>query len=208
MFKHLVFFIFVPYKQSKTMKKFISLLALTFLVTIGFSQTTWNIDQAHSKIGFNVTHMVVAEVEGNFKQFEGKVVSKSDDFNNAEIEFTAQVASVDTDNERRDGHLRSDDFFSAEKFPTISFKGVLVKEGSKYNLKGKLTMREVTKDVVFEVTYAGTVNTGKVMKAGFKLSGSVNRQEYGLKWANKLESGEFVVGDEVGIECKLELNKA
>lgn len=190
------------------MKKFILLVALTFLVGVGYSQTTWNIDQAHSKIGFNVTHMVVAEVEGNFKQFEGKVITKTEDFNNAEVTFTAQVASVDTDNERRDGHLRSDDFFSAEKFPTITFSGTLVKEGTKYKLKGKLTMREVTKEVTFDVTYAGTVNTGRVMKAGFKLSGTVNRQEYGLKWANKLESGEFVVADEVEIECKLELNKA
>lgn len=190
------------------MKKFISLVALTLIVTAGYSQTTWNLDQAHSKIGFNVTHMVVAEVEGKFNQFEGKVTTKSDDFNNANVEFTAQVASVDTDNERRDGHLRSDDFFSAEKYPTIKFNGVLVKEGSKYKLKGKLTMREVTKDVTFDVTYSGSVDTGRGMKAGFKISGAVNRQEYGLKWANKLESGEFVVGDEVEIECKLELNKA
>lgn len=190
------------------MKKFISLVALTFLVSISYSQSTWTIDQAHSKIGFNVTHMVVAEVEGKFKQFEGKIVAQSEDFSNADVEFTAQVASVDTENERRDGHLRSDDFFSAEKYPTISFKGKLVKQGSKYQLKGQLTMRETTKDITFEVTYGGSVNTGKGSKAGFKLSGSVNRQEFGLKWANKLESGEFVVGDVVEIECKLELNKA
>lgn len=190
------------------MKRIISLLALSTIVTFGYAQTTWNIDQAHSKISFNVTHMVVSEVEGNFKQFEGTVISKSDDFNGAEVEFKAQVASVDTDNERRDGHLRSDDFFSAEKYPTISFKGNLVKTGDKYQLKGKLTMREVTKDVAFDVTYGGTVNAGKTMKAGFKLSGKLNRQEYGLKWSNKLESGEFVVADEVGIECKLELNKS
>lgn len=190
------------------MKKITSLVALMFFVSIGYTQSTWTIDQSHSKIGFNVTHMVVAEVEGKFKQFEGKVVAPSDDFNNADVEFTAQVASVDTENERRDGHLRSDDFFSADTYPTITFKGKLVKTGSKYQLKGKFTMRETTKDVTFDVTYGGTVNTGRGMKAGFKVSGTVNRQEYGLKWANKLESGEFVVADEVQIECKLELNKA
>ena len=190
------------------MKKFISIVSLVSFATLGYTQTTWNIDQAHSKIGFNVTHMVVAEVDGKFKQFEGKVVTNSDDFNNAQVEFTAQVASVDTENERRDGHLRSDDFFGADKYPTITFKGALVKEGTKYQLKGKLTMRETTKDVSFDVTYGGTVNTGKGEKAGFKLNGKVNRQEYGLKWANKLESGEYVVGDVVEIECKLELNKA
>ncbi len=190
------------------MKKIISLIALSSIITFGFAQSTWVIDQPHSNIGFNVTHMVVSEVEGNFKQFSGKVTSASDDFNGAEVEFEAQVASVNTDSERRDGHLRSDDFFSAEKFPTINFKGNLVKQGDKYQLKGKFTMRDVTKDVTFDVTYGGTVNTGKVMKAGFKVEGTINRQEYGLRWANKLESGEFVVADEVEIECKLELNKA
>ncbi|MEQ9592071.1 MAG: YceI family protein [Cyclobacteriaceae bacterium] len=190
------------------MKKINIMIAFLLAGVVAFGQSTWNIDQAHSKIGFNVTHMVVSEVEGNFKQFEGKVVSKSDDFSGAEVSFTAQVASVDTDNERRDGHLRSDDFFSADKFPTISFTGNIVKNGSDYQLKGKLTMRGETKDVEFDVTYGGTVNTGKVMKAGFKLSGSLNRQDYGLKWSNKLESGEYVVSDEVEIECKLELNKA
>lgn len=189
------------------MKRIISLLALSTLVSFGYAQGTWNIDQAHSRIGFNVTHMMVSEVEGNFKQFEGKVISKSDDFNGAEVQFVAQVASVNTENEKRDGHLRSDDFFNAEKFPTISFKGTLVKQGNKYQLKGKLTMRDVTKDVTFNVTHGGVVNTGEGMKAGFKLQGKLNRQDYGLKWSNKLESGEYVVGNEVEVECKLELNK-
>jgi len=190
------------------MKRIISVLLFCLTTGFGFAQSTWTIDLAHSKIGFVATHMVVAEVEGRFKQFEGKVISPTEDFNGAEVEFVAQVASVDTENEKRDGHLRSDDFFSAEKFPTISFKGNLVKQGDQYQLKGKLTMRDVSKDVVFDVIYNGTVNTGRAIKAGFKLSGKVNRQEYGLKWANKLESGEFVVADEVGIECNLELNKA
>ncbi|MBX2940768.1 MAG: YceI family protein [Cyclobacteriaceae bacterium] len=190
------------------MKGIISLITLSTLVSFGYAQGTWNIDQAHSKIGFNVTHMMVSEVEGNFKQFEGKVISKSEDFNGAAVEFVAQVASVNTENERRDGHLRSDDFFNAEKFPTVSFKGTLVKQGDNYKLIGKLTMRDVTKDVSFDVTHGGTINTGKGMKAGFKLSGKLNRQEYGLRWSNKMESGEYIVGDMVEVVCKLELNKA
>lgn len=190
------------------MKRILLLLTLSAITSFGFAQATWNIDKSHSKIGFNVTHMVVSEVEGNFKEFEGKVITKSDDFNGADVEFTAQVASVDTDNERRDGHLRSDDFFNAEKYPTITFKGNLVKQGDKFQLKGKLTMRETTKDVTFDVTHGGTVDTGRGMKAGFNVTGSLNRLEYGLKWSNKLESGELVVADKVGIECKLELNKA
>lgn len=190
------------------MKRGISILALITITISSYAQSKWSLNQAHSKIGFIVTHMVVSEVEGNFKQFEGKVSTTSDDFNGAEVEFTAQVASVDTDNDRRDNHLRSDDFFNAEKYPTIKFAGKLVKQGEKYQLIGKLTMREVSKDVTLDVTYGGTVNTGKVKKAGFKISGKINRQEFGLRWANKLESGEFVVADEVQIECRLQLDKS
>jgi polyisoprenoid-binding protein YceI len=151
--------------------------------------------------------MVVSEVEGKFNDFDASVISKSDDFNGAEVEFSAKVASIDTDNERRDGHLKSPDFFESEKFTDIKFKGALVKEGGKYLLKGKFTMKDVTKDVTFDVTYGGTVNTGRGFKAGFKLNGVVNRQDYGVKWANKLQDGGAVVSDEVTISCKIELDK-
>lgn len=190
------------------MKKLIALLIVLTSGVGAFAQTTWNVDKTHTNIGFSVSHMVVAEVDGKFKDFEAKVVTKSDDFDGADVEFTAKVASIDTENERRDGHLKSDDFFSAEKFENISFKGTLSKAGGKYQLKGKLTIRDVTKDVTFDVTYGGQVDTGRGMKAGFKLSGTINRLAYGLKWDNKLASGELVVGDEVAINCKIELNKA
>lgn len=190
------------------MKQLVTIICALALSGTAFSQSTWTGDKAHSTIGFNVTHMVVSEVEGAFKEYDIKVTSKSDDFNGAEVEFTAQVASIDTENERRDGHLKSDDFFNAEKFPEIKFKGKLVKEGSKYLLKGDFTMRDVTKSVTFDVTYGGTVDTGRGIKAGFKVMGKINRMDYNLKWANKLASGEYVVGDEVEILCKLELNKA
>ncbi|MFZ5972673.1 MAG: YceI family protein [Bacteroidota bacterium] len=171
------------------------------------AQTTWTVDKSHSKVGFSVTHMVVAEAEGKFDDFDITVVSKSDDFNGADVEFTAKVASINTENENRDKHLKSDDFFSADKFPEIKFKGTLMKEGGKYKLKGKFTMKDVTKDVEFDVTYGGTIDTGRGVKAGFKLVGTINRQDYGLKWANKLQDGSAVVSDEVGISCKIELNK-
>ena len=182
----------------------IGLLLLTGSV---FAQTNWAADKSHSKIGFNVTHMVVAEVEGKFNDFEVKVVSPADDFNGADVEFTAKTASVDTDNERRDGDLKSDNFFNAEKFPEIKFKGKLVKENGKYLLKGDFTMRDVTKPVVFDVTYGGTINTGRAIKAGFKVNGTVKRFEYGLKWNAALETGNLVVADDVQIICKIELNK-
>jgi polyisoprenoid-binding protein YceI len=190
------------------MKKMNTVLAvLVFAAASAFAQTTWTIDKAHSKIGFNVTHMAVSEVEGNFKDFDGSLVSKAADFNGAEITFTAKTASIDTDIERRDNHLKSPDFFDAAKYPEISFKGNLVKQGGKYKLKGDLTMHGVTKPVEFDVTYGGTINTGKGEKAGFKISGKLNRQDYGLTWNNKVPTGELVVGDEVEIIGKIELDK-
>lgn len=194
-------------KLNLIMKK-INVLFIALLISGGaFAQTTWNIDKAHSKVGFNVVHMAVSEVEGNFNDFDGAVVSKAEDFDGAEITFTAKTASIDTDNERRDGHLKSPDFFDAEKFPEVSFKGKLVKTGGKYKLKGDFTMHGVTKAVEFDVTYGGSVNTGKGMKAGFKINGQVNRQDYNLTWSNKVPTGELVVGDTVDIIGKIEIDK-
>src|SRR5690606_1226184 len=189
------------------MKK-ISVLMLGLLISGSMlAQSTWTIDKVHSKIGFSVSHMVVSETEGSFKDYTGSVVSKTDDFSGAEVSFTAKVASIDTENERRDGHLKSADFFDAEKFPEISFKGNLVKEGNKYKLKGDFTMKGVTKKVEFDVTYGGKIDTGRGEKAGFKVLGIINRQDYGVNWANKLASGEMVVGDEVSLNIKIELDK-
>lgn len=190
------------------MKKLNVLAALLFVAGMATAQTTWNLDKGHSNVQFNVTHMVVSEVNGAFTDFDATVVSKSDDFNGAEVTFTAKTASVNTGNENRDKHLKSDDFFNAEQFPEITFKGNIVKTGGKYQLKGDFTMRDVTKPVVFDITYGGQIDTGRGVKAGFKFTGKVNRLEYGLKWSNKLASGELAVADEVEVVVKVELNKA
>ena len=189
------------------MKKLNTLFIALLVAGSAFAQTTWSIDKSHSKVGFSVVHMAVTDVEGKFNDFEGAVVSKSEDFNGAEVNFTAKTASIDTDNERRDGHLKSADFLDAEKFPEIKFKGNLAKDGGKYKLKGDFTMKGVTKPVEFDVTYGGTVNTGRGFKAGFKLTGQINRQDYGVTWSNKLASGEMVVSDVVDVIVKIELDK-
>ncbi|MBT1706402.1 YceI family protein [Chryseosolibacter indicus] len=189
------------------MKKLNALLVMLVITSVAFAQSTWTIDKYHSKIGFSVAHMGVSETEGKFNEFDGTISSKTEDFNGAEVTFTAKTASIDTDNERRDGHLKSADFFDAEKYPDITFKGNLVKKGKKYSLKGNFTMHGVTKEVEFDVTYGGTVNTGKGFKAGFKLNGQINRQDYGLTWTNKVATGELVVGDTVEISCKIEVDK-
>ncbi|HYF67028.1 MAG TPA: YceI family protein [Ohtaekwangia sp.] len=190
------------------MKKLNLLLALLTVGSVSFAQTTWTIDNVHSKIGFSVAHMGVAETEGKFSEYEGTVVTKSPkDFDGAEVTFSAKAASIDTDNERRDGHLKSADFFDVEKYPTITFKGNLVKDGAKYKLKGDFTMHGVTKKVEFDVTGGSTVDTGRGIKSGFKFTGVINRQDYGLTWSNKVATGELVVGDDVELSIKVELDK-
>lgn len=193
--------------NSKFMKQLNSLIALVLIAGTTFAQTNWNIDRVHSRIGFSVPHYGITEAEGNFKDFDASVVSKTDDFNGAEVTFTAKVASVDTDNERRDGHLKSAEIFDAEKFPEINFKGNLVKQGGKYKLKGNFTMKGVTKPVEFDVTYGGQMDTGRGIKAGFKLAGKINRQEYGVTYGGKTPGGELVIGDVVDVICKIELDK-
>lgn len=189
------------------MKKLNTLVVALLVAGASTAQTNWSVDKAHSNIGFSVAHMVVSETTGNFKDFDAKVTSAADDFAGATIEFTAKTASVFTDNEKRDGHLKSDDFFNAEKFPELKFAGSLVKDGGKYVLKGNLTIRDVTKPVTLAVTYGGRVKVGPGEKAGFKLNGKINRKDYGLKFDKTLEGGGLVVGDEVEINVKVELNK-
>jgi len=189
------------------MKKLNTLVIALLVAGAATAQTKWTIDKPHSNIGFSVAHMVVSETTGNFKDFDASVTSKTDDFADATVEFTAKTASVFTDNEKRDGHLKSDDFFNAEKFPELKFSGSLVKEAGKYVLKGNLTIRDIAKPVAFEVTYGGRVKAFGVEKAGFKLKGRINRKDYGLKFDKALEGGGMIVGDEVELNVKVELNK-
>lgn len=188
--------------------KRLSLILVSLLLAGGaLAQSTWTVDKSHSKIGFAVSHMVVAETEGQFKDFDISVSSPSDDFNGATVEFSARTASVDTENEKRDNHLKSDDFFNAEKYPELKFKGKLEKAGGKYQLKGDLTIRETTKPVTLDVAYGGSVKAFGGERAGFVVNGVIKRFDYGLKWDKKIEDGAFIVGDDVKITCKLELQK-
>lgn len=182
---------------------------LTFIFAIAAMQVSaqgWELDKSHTNIRFTVTHMVVSEVDGEFRDFAGTVTGGDDKFVGADVTFTAQAASVDTKNERRDNHLKSDDFFNAETYPEIKFKGKITNEGGKYYLVGDFTMRDVTKPVKFDVKYNGKIDTGRGMKAGFKVTGAINRFDYGLKWDAALEAGGLVVADEVMITCNIELN--
>lgn len=193
------------------MKKLVTLAAfLLVLVSAGFAQATkWTVDKGHSNVKFTVQHMVVSEMEGSFKTFDGYVESSKADFSDAKIAFTVEVASIYTDNDRRDGHLKSDDFFNAEKFPQMKFESTSFKPlgNNKYELKGNLTIRDVTKPVTFQVTHGGVLNTSRGAKAGFKATTTIDRFNYNLKWDRATETGGLVVGKEVTIVLNLELDK-
>jgi polyisoprenoid-binding protein YceI len=154
-----------------------------------------------------VQHLVISEVDGTFKIFDGSVNAPTADFNNATINFNVDVNSINTDEEKRDAHLKSDDFFNAEKYPKMTFTSTSFKKvsGNKYALEGNLTIRDVTKKVKFAVVYGGTVKDpwGNV-KAGFKATGKINRKDFGLKWGAMTEAGGAVVGDEVEMEIRVE----
>ncbi len=187
-------------------KAFLALVAVVSMVAAS-AQSTWKSDNSHSNVKFTVTHLVVSEVEGNFKVYNGTISAAKPDFTDAVINFSVDVNSINTDNENRDKHLKGDDFFNAEKFPQMTFKSVSFKKvsGNKYVLEGDLTIRDITKRVKFDVTYGGTVKDpwGNI-KAGFKAKGSINRFDYNLKWNTVTEAGGAVVGKEVEIVLNLE----
>ncbi len=170
---------------------------------------SWTADKAHTNVKFSVSHLVISDVDGTFKSFDGTMTSVKPDFSDAQITFTADVNSVSTDNDKRDGHLKSDDFFNAEKFPQIKFVSTSFTPlgGNKYKLVGNLTIRDVTKTVTFDVKYGGTVNMYGV-HAGFKATTTINRQDYNLKFAGKTQSGESIVGDNVDITINADFKKA
>lgn len=173
------------------------------------ASSKWTIDKAHSNVKFTVTHMVVSETDGNFKIFSGSMENSKPDFSDAKIEFSVDVSSINTENENRDKHLKGDDFFNAEKYPQMKFVSTSFTPAgdNKYKLSGNLTIRDVTKPVVFDVTYGGSVNDRGGVKAGFKATTTINRFDYNLKWDKVTEAGGLVVSKEVNITVNVELMK-
>lgn len=170
----------------------------------------WTLDKGHSNVKFSVTHMVVSDVEGSFKLFDGSMEHTKPDYSDAKISFTVDVNSINTDNTNRDNHLKSDDFFNAATYPTMKFESTAFTPlgGNKYKLDGNLTIRDVTKPVSFDVTYGGSIATQRGAKTGFKAKTTINRFDYNLKWDRATETGGLVVGKEVGIQVNVELNEA
>jgi len=166
------------------MKKAFILFAAALLNTAAFAQSTWTNDKMHSKLGFTITHLSVSDVDGIFKDFTCTIVAAKPDFSDAKFTLSVNVASVNTDVEYRDKDLQSASYFDAAKFPTITFTstGISTVSANHYKLSGNLTMHGVTKPVTMDLWYRGTIVNPMSKKddAGFKLTGTINRKDFGI----------------------------
>jgi polyisoprenoid-binding protein YceI len=189
------------------MKSFLTPLALLLSVVVAQAQT-WAVDKSHSRLGFSVTHLLISEVDGNFKTFDAKLTAAKPDLSDAVFELTADVNSINTDNDRRDGHLKGADFFDAAKYPTLTFKSTSVKKvaDKKYKIMGDLTMHGVTKPLTLDATIIGPVTmegrNGKQEKVGLKVSGTLKRTDFGVG-----SSGGATVSEEVELKANGEFAK-
>jgi len=185
------------------MKKIFSLLLLAVTVTT-FAQSTWKVDKAHSKVIFNITHLMISEVTGNFGDFDIQATA-DDTFANPNFTVEIKTASVDTDNERRDNHLRSDDFFGTEEFPSMTFKTTSVeKTGEKtFKLIGELTIRGITNSITLNGKVNGIITNrrNEKLKAGLKLTGVIDRLAF------KVGKKSASVGDEIEMTINMEMNQ-
>lgn len=170
---------------------------------------TFRPDRTHSNLGFKVRHLGISNVRGSFIDYDAVVRFDPEDLSTLAVDATIEVASISTENERRDNHLRSDDFFNAEQYPTMRFvsKGIRSIAGSEFELVGDLTIRDVTKEVVLEGEFFGIGATRNGRKAGFEAGTTVNRFDYNLRWDSLTEVGGLVVGEDVEIIIEMELNE-
>jgi polyisoprenoid-binding protein YceI len=168
-------------------------------------KTKWTIDNGHSEIQFKVKHLAIANVTGTFRVFRGNIETENENFDNAAVEFEMETASIDTNNTQRDKDLKSNLFFDAEKFPRITFKGTVTKEHDNYKVTGDLTILATTRRVVMNVEHTG-IGAGRFndKRAGFEITGKINRKDFGLSFNLLTEAGSLVVGEEVKIQANIE----
>ncbi|MGN7820059.1 YceI family protein [Chitinophaga sp. 22536] len=194
------------------MKKAFFSTALLVLASIAsFAQVKWNADPAHTAIIFSVKHLGINYVQGHFAKFTGAIeTTDSTNFQNAKVDFTADVNSINTGIDQRDGHLKSDDFFNAAQYPDIKVKSVsfIKVAGNKYIMLADVTIRNTTKRVPFDVTYNGVVrDPWGLWRAGFTAKATINRLDFGVKYADKLPSGVYAVAPTVDILVNAEIVK-
>lgn len=171
---------------------------------------TYKIDAMHSEITFKVKHLMITNVTGSFQQFDATLEASADDFSDAKINFEASIDSISTNNEQRDTHLKSDDFFAAANYPKLSFVSTsfIHKSGSEYALVGDLTIKGNTKSVELAVDFGGRMTDFYGQdKAGFEITGKINRSEFGLTWSAVTEAGGVVVSDEIKLNMAVQMVK-
>lgn len=190
------------------MKKVFTLIAAALLSTATFAQSTWKADKAHSHITFTITHLAVSDVDGSFKDFEAVIIASKPDFSDAKFDFTANANTVSTDNDQRDAHLKTAEFFDVAKYPNVTYKSTSIKTVSKdhYKVYGNLTLHGTTKPVTFDLVYRGTITNPmtKGPDAGFVATGTVKRSDFafGSKY------GSPMLSDEVTFKASGEFTKA
>lgn len=186
---------------------------LALLVFAAFSvqaQTKWNLDKSHSNVNFSVSHMVFSDVTGLFREFDATIVATKDDLTDAKLEATIKTSSIDTQSEGRDKHLRSDDFLNAEKFPEIKFISTKFEKtgDDTYRITGNLTIRDVTKPVVLDTKFRGTVTDPRGnVKSAFKATTKIDRFEFGTTWNRVIETGGLVAGREIEVTLLMQFAK-
>ena len=174
---------------------------------------TWKIDSIHSEIKFKVKHLLISTVTGHFDKFDGELETENDDFTNSSVSFSADINSINTRNEQRDGHLKSADFFDAANYPKLAFvsKSFTKKNGSdnEFEMTGDMTIRGITKEVKFDVTHNGNaIGMDGSNMAGFEIAGKLSRFDFGLVWNPLTEAGGIAVGKDITIEIFAEMKKA
>lgn len=170
--------------------------------------SVWTIDNTHSGVGFQIRHFV-SKVRGKFKDVKGTITADEASWQNGSVEVEIATASISTDNDRRDAHLRSPDFFAADSFPTIRFRSTRVeRSGDNAKIYGELTIRGVTRPVVLDGTMTGIMKSAQGDRVGFEASTTINRLDYGVKWNRAAEVGGAMLGDEVKIEINIEAVRA
>ncbi|WP_205941059.1 YceI family protein [Albibacterium indicum] len=173
--------------------------------------TKWALDPTHSEVNFKVKHLVISTVSGHFRSFDGTVESNDEaDFESAKVAFSIDAASVDTNQQQRDDHLRSADFFDVENFPSISFVSTSVRAmgNEEFVLEGDLTVKDITKKIELNAEYGGSVTDAYGnFKVGFEVTGKINRKDFGLVWNAVTEAGSVVVGDRINIQASVQFIK-
>ena len=184
---------------------------MSTVVSPASTTTTWKIDPAHSNVEFSVRHLMITTVRGRFGDVSGTVTRDDTDPSNGVVDITIGTASIDTREAQRDAHLRSADFFDAEKFPAITFRSTRIEggRGDRFTVVGDLTIRGVSREVALDVTSEGTAKDAwGGERAGFSATTKIKRSEFGLTWNQLLETGGVAVGDEVKISIEAQLVKA